>query len=133
LEDRLEDLNAAALRLARKAAGTGRHVLADVGPILSPGSSVEFADRKALGRVLASLEGADGFLFETCSSPAALSAVQYAFHRVPEIETAPLLLSLAYRRSSSGQLVTFSGHAPETFARHARAHGVAGLGVNCGL
>jgi 5-methyltetrahydrofolate--homocysteine methyltransferase len=132
LEDRLEEINRQALRLARKAAGPHRCVLGDVGPILSPGSSAEFADRKALGRVLASLEGADGFLFETCSSPAALSAVQYAVYRVPEVEGVPLLLSLSYLRSSAGELITHSGHSPETYARHAERHGVAALGVNCG-
>ncbi len=61
----------------------------------------------------------------------ALTAVSYAFHRVAEVE-APLLLSLTYRRSSAGGLRTISGHAPETFARHAERHGVAALGVNCG-
>ena len=47
------------------------------------------------------------------------------------VET-PLLLSLSFRRTPLGRLVTFSGHAPETFARHAERHGVAALGVNCG-
>jgi 5-methyltetrahydrofolate--homocysteine methyltransferase len=61
-----------------------------------------------------------------------LTAVQYAFHRVPEVEATPLLLSLTYRRAPSGQFVTHSGHAPETYARHAEKHGVAALGVNCG-
>ena len=57
--------------------------------------------------------------------------MQYAFHRAAEIET-PLLLSLTYLRSPAGRLATFSGHAPETYARHAERHGVAALGVNCG-
>src|SRR3954449_13395728 len=132
LEPRLEEINRCALGLARKAAGAGRFVLGDVGPILDRKSGTEFADRAALGRALASLEGADGFLLETCSSPRALAAVQYAFHRVPEAEAKPLLLGLAYLRSPSGELVTLSGHPPETYARHARSHGVAALGVNCG-
>jgi 5-methyltetrahydrofolate--homocysteine methyltransferase len=132
LEDRLEEINRCAVRLTRKSAGRSRFVLADIGPILDPSGTTEFADHKVLGRVLASLDGVDGFLFETCSSPRALTAVQFAFHRVPEVEAFPLLLSLSYRRSPSGQLVTFSGHAPETYARHAERHGVAALGVNCG-
>jgi 5-methyltetrahydrofolate--homocysteine methyltransferase len=131
LEDRLEEINQRGVRLARKEAGPGRFVLADVGPILDP-SGQEFIDQRELGRVLASLDGADGFLLETCSSPRALAAVQYAFHRVPEADGVPLLLSLTYRRFPDGRLVTFSGHPPETYARHAEAHGVAALGVNCG-
>jgi len=131
LADRLEEINAAALQLTRSAAGPGMFVLADVGPILDLPSLEEFADRKLLRRVLLSLAGADGFLIETCSSPRALAAVEYAMHCVEEIE-APLLLSLTYRREASGRLTTLSGHEPETFARHAARHGVAALGVNCG-
>src|SRR5262249_27304226 len=92
----------------------------------------EFADRPALARTLAALEGADGILFETCSSPAALAAVEYALHRVAEVEGLPLLLSLTYHRDAAGRLVTFSGHAPGVHARHGARHGVAALGVNCG-
>ncbi len=132
LTDRLEDINRDALQLARKAAGRSRFVLADIGPILDATGKIEFADYKALARVLMSLDEADGFLFETCSSPRALRAVQYAFHRVTEVET-PLLLSLSYRRTPLGEVVTHSGHAPETYARHAESHDIAALGVNCGL
>jgi 5-methyltetrahydrofolate--homocysteine methyltransferase len=132
LEDRLEELNRCAVRLARKAAGRSRFVLASIGPILDPSGRTEFADPRALGRVLASLDETDGFVLETCSSPRALSAAAYAFHRVPEAQAMPLLLSLTYRRSPSGQPVTISGQTPETYARHAERHGVAALGVNCG-
>jgi methionine synthase I (cobalamin-dependent) len=44
----------------------------------------------------------------------------------------PVLLSLAYHRQANGAPVTYSGHPPEYFAREARRHGVAALGVNCG-
>ena len=131
LDERLEEMSTNAVRLARKAAGHSRFVLGDIGPILDSDGRTEFADSKVLARVLACLDGVDAYLFETCSSPRALTAVQYAFHRIAEIET-PLLLSLTYLRSESGQLITFSGHAPETYARHAERHGIAALGVNCG-
>ncbi|MHB1426117.1 MAG: homocysteine S-methyltransferase family protein [Gemmataceae bacterium] len=131
LEDRLEEITRSAVRLARKTVGRFRFVLGDISPLLEANDGPEFPDYKELGRILLSLDGVDGFLFETCSSPRALSAVQYAFQRITEIEI-PLLLSLTYLRASSGQLVTFSGHAPEIFARHAERHGVAALGVNCG-
>jgi 5-methyltetrahydrofolate--homocysteine methyltransferase len=132
LADRLEEINRRALWLARRAAGRQRFILADIGPIVEPHTAVEFADFKVLGRLLSSLEGADGVLLETCSSPRALAAMRYAFHRIPEAEDIPLLLSLSYRRDPNGALVSLSGHTPETFARHAEAHGVAALGVNCG-
>jgi 5-methyltetrahydrofolate--homocysteine methyltransferase len=125
LEDRLEEIISNAVQLARKAAGQGRFVLGDIGPLTALG------DFKELTRVITALDGVDGILFETWSHPRVLSALAYAFHRVVEVET-PLLLSLSYQRTPSGRLVTISGHAPETFARHAEHHGVAALGVNCG-
>jgi 5-methyltetrahydrofolate--homocysteine methyltransferase len=125
LEDRLEEINGSAVRLARKAAGRGRFVLGDIGPITA------LDNFKDLARVITSLDGVDGILFETWSHPCVLPAMEYAFHRVVEVET-PLLLSLSYHRTPSGQIITISGHAPETFARHAERHGVAALGVNCG-
>jgi methionine synthase I (cobalamin-dependent) len=130
LEGELEQLVARAIQLARMA--TPPFVLGDVGPILTPGSRREFADHDALRRTLAALAGVDGVLFETCSSPDALSAVAFATHRVIEVEGLPLLLSLTYHRDGAGKLVTFSGHQPEVFARHAVRHGVSALGVNCG-
>src|SRR5262245_50419679 len=93
LEPRLEEINRAAIGHARRAAPRS-WVLGDVGPMLSPGRYEEFSDREALARVLASLEGCDGVLFETCSSPAVLAAVEFACHRVAEVEGAPLLVSL---------------------------------------
>jgi 5-methyltetrahydrofolate--homocysteine methyltransferase len=125
LEDRLEEINRAAVALARAAAGPSRFVLGDVGPM--PG-----ADRETLRRVIASLEGVDGILFETFSDPEALSAVEYVLHRVPEADGVPLLLAISYLRDASGRLVCRSGHGPETFARHAARHGVTALGANCG-
>jgi 5-methyltetrahydrofolate--homocysteine methyltransferase len=125
LEDRLEEIIGNAVRLARKAAGRSRFVLGDIGPITALGNF------KDLARVITSLDGVDGILFETWSHPCVLPAMEYAFHRVVEVDT-PLLLSQSYHRTSSGQLVTISGHAPETFARHAEHHGAAALGVNCG-
>lgn len=131
VEDRLEEINRYAVWIARTAAGPSRFVLGDIGPIFDSTGRAEFADCKQLARILNSLEDVDGILFETCSHPRVLSAVQYAFHRLIEIET-PLLLSLTYHRPLGGDLVTFSGHSPETFARHAERHGVTALGVNCG-
>jgi 5-methyltetrahydrofolate--homocysteine methyltransferase len=131
MEDHLEEINGNAVRLARKTAGRSRFVLGDIGPILTSDGRTETTDYGDLARVLASLDGVDGILFETWSHPCVLPAVQYAFHRVVEVGV-PLLLSLSYQRTPSGQLVTISGHGPETFARHAEHHGIAALGVNCG-
>ncbi len=130
LQDREEELAAAGVKSAR-AAGC-RFVLADVGPLLALPDPTECPDRAVLRRLLHALEGTDGVLFETWSSPRALLAVEFALHEVPWTAEVPLLLSLSYRRTPTRRLETASGHGPETFARHAARHGVAALGVNCG-
>jgi methionine synthase I (cobalamin-dependent) len=131
IEDRLDEINSSAVALARRAPGPRRFVVGDIGPILTPGRYEEFSDRDALRRTAASLADADALLFETCSTPAALLAVEHVLHRVAEVDGLPLLLSLTYHRKD-GELMTFSGHRPETFARHAARHGVSALGINCG-
>lgn len=131
LQDSRKEILGDAVRLARAAAGKNRFVLGDIGPIIDPNTNLEFPDYEMLGQILTSLDGVDGLLFETCSSPRALSAVLYASERI--VETAlPLLLSLSYLRSPAGPLVTLSGHSPEWFAERAKDHGIAALGVNCG-
>ena len=125
----LEEIAQAAIAHART---TGGIVLGSVGPIMAPGQRTDFADREALHRTLDALDGVDGLLFETCSTASALSAVEYASHRVGWLESRPVLLSIAYRWAD-GQPHGWHGHAPEFFARHAIRHGVSALGVNCGV
>jgi methionine synthase I (cobalamin-dependent) len=135
----LERIIIAGVRLARAAAGSDGFVLGDIGPILISDTDQEFSDWRDLARTAAAFAdpgarraGLDGLLLETCSTPRALSAVEFLRRRVLEDEEMPVLLSLAYRPQPDGSLATHSGHTPETFARHAARHGVAALGVNCG-
>ncbi len=133
LEDQLHRIAVTAQMLAWST--QPRFVLGDVGPIYSPGNFREFADRDALHLTLTALGEADtldGILFETCSTPEALGAVEFALHQVEAVRDLPLLLSISYHRQPDGSLVSRSGHPPERFASLASRHGVAALGVNCG-
>jgi methionine synthase I (cobalamin-dependent) len=139
LEDQLERITRAGVRLARSVVGPEGFVLADIGPILISPDDHDFSDWDDLARTASAFAGAtldwadvDGILLETCSSPRALSAVELIRHRVLDHADVPLLLSLTYKHDAGGSLRTHSGHAPEIFARHAAQHGVAALGVNCG-
>jgi 5-methyltetrahydrofolate--homocysteine methyltransferase len=108
-------------------------VVVDIGPTYSPDAAGEAFDREALGWGLAGYRHVHGYLLETWSSPAALAAANYlAVMPITAISGRSVLLSLAYHRDANGALVTRSGHPPEYFAREARRHGVAALGVNCG-
>ena len=151
----LERIVIAGIRLACAAAGRDGFVLGDIGPLLISDSDQEFSDWSDLGRVIEAFldptasarppfaspkpgdqarrrAGLDGLLLETCSTPRALSAVEFIRRRLLDNDEMPILLSLAYLRRADGSLVTYSGHTPETFARHAARHGVTALGVNCG-
>jgi 5-methyltetrahydrofolate--homocysteine methyltransferase len=112
----LEAILERACRLARAAAGPGRFVLADVGPM-------ERFDGDAFRRVLAGFHDVDGVLLETFSSPEAADAARWAGET-----RLPVLLSLSYGPG----LCTHSDHPPEWFAEQAGGWGVAALGVNCG-
>jgi 5-methyltetrahydrofolate--homocysteine methyltransferase len=104
-------------------------VLQSTGPIVGA-NGIEFADLKLLEPLAPRDPMLDGILLETCSSP----RVRFALRRLSvEPMRWPVLLSLTFRRHERGVPRTFSGHAPEWFARRAAKWGAAALGVNCGL
>jgi 5-methyltetrahydrofolate--homocysteine methyltransferase len=128
-QDQLFAVQRQALFLARAVAGSDRFVLADIGPICKPDGTEECPNRTTIRQTLEGLREADAVLFETYSSPGVRDVLRHA-----DLERIglPLLLSLTYQRTASGEFVTRSGHPPEWFARRAREWGVAALGVNCG-
>jgi 5-methyltetrahydrofolate--homocysteine methyltransferase len=124
-ESNLVAICRSAVELAREAAGPGRFVIADIGPIVDA-TGREFPDRAGLRRVVRCFDGVDAVLLETTSSPRLRYAIQWVHGGLP------LLLSLTYQAKGRMGLCTQSGHAPEWFAERAENWGVAALGVNCG-
>jgi 5-methyltetrahydrofolate--homocysteine methyltransferase len=120
-----------ALRLARSACGPEGFVLADIGPVLEGVSCAALLANKSLVSVVRALCRADALLLETYSRPGVIEVVRF-LHEVaaaePDKET-PILLSMAFLRTSTGEPRTFSGHWPENFASVPH---IAGLGANCG-
>lgn len=140
IEDQLVPILRSGIQIAQKAAGADRFVLLSVGPFYVLGVEEELPDWSdfeqflfAVDDALAALPtGVDGVLFETWSSPRVLTAIERFRQRALAMNLdCPILLSLSYHRTK-GELVTFSGHRPETFARHAEEHGASVIGVNCG-
>jgi 5-methyltetrahydrofolate--homocysteine methyltransferase len=116
--------------------GPNVYRVAAVGPVAGPPTAREF---DMLGRLFVSRRCNEGqphdclhfphaILLETCSSP----RVRYAVRHLRRRSNHPILLSLTYLHNTRGELVTFSGHRPEWFARRAREYGLTALGVNCG-
>jgi 5-methyltetrahydrofolate--homocysteine methyltransferase len=123
LLDRLEEINEAAIALARSVAGPDGFVLADIGPIGEEQSPTAWT------RLLQSLHAADALLLETWPN---LRGVEQACNALERLAAIPVLLSLTYRRELSGQVRTLEGASPETIAARTRDIGVTALGVNCG-
>jgi 5-methyltetrahydrofolate--homocysteine methyltransferase len=125
LADRMREVIEAGVALARTAAGPGRFVLADLGPVEQP-------QRQVTAAMLRPMRAADGLLVETCSDLETARAVLAACRAEGGGAHPPVLLSLTYLRTPEGALRTFAGLTPEEGARLAAEAGVAALGVNCG-
>lgn len=123
LQVTLDELQNAALELARAAAGPERFVLASIGPMEN--------DPQALEQAIPELRHVDALLLETWSDPLVLSLVQQC-RIISWCEEVPILLSITYERNEKGEVQSHSRHPPEWFAMLARQHGVDALGVNCG-
>lgn len=134
LLDRIEDLNHAAVRLAREAGA--RYVIADVGPTGEYLPPVGQADpgqwRRHFvqqGRILAA-SGIDAFHVETMTDlREALVALESLREAAPGL---PVLVSLAFERRKRGFFTIMGDPLVPSLTRLAAAGAVA-VGANCGI
>lgn len=127
LEAQVEQINQAAARLAREAAGTTAFVAGSVGP-LGPSGSTEGVDVKSLfsEQISALLEGGVDLLFlETFSS---LAEMQIALRVAKRLCQRPVICSFA--TTPEGTLA--SGMPLEEAFRNLRGDGADMVGLNCG-
>jgi methionine synthase I (cobalamin-dependent) len=127
VQDALEEINYAAISLARSVAGKERFVIGDVGPIAFSRSD----NAKFLDRVISSLSNADAILLETWSDRLAPLSAQRAKRSAINKRGIPVFLSIAYQHGSSTEASVFSPE-PEVIAILAQSCGIDALGVNCG-
>lgn len=131
LGDRVEELNRAAVRLAR--AADAQHVLADVGPcglVMQPLGAASFAEVfDIFAEQVAALaaEGPDALIFETFTDLAEIRCAMLAARSVTDL---PLIASMTFGASGRTDL---SATDPETAAVVLEACGAAAVGMNCGL
>lgn len=134
LADRVEELNAAGARIARKVADShsGVFVMGDVGPtgeLMEPMGTLTIEDAKKIfsEQIRGLVEGGvDAILIETMSD---LSEVEAAVLAVQE--TAPDLPIIA-TMSFDTNLRTMMGTKPEQAVKAIAALGVRIIGANCG-
>jgi 5-methyltetrahydrofolate--homocysteine methyltransferase len=134
LEDRIEELNRAAVRLAREAGP--RYVIADVGPTgehlppVGPGDPAQW--RRHFGEqggILAEA-GVDAIHIETMiDEREALLALDALRESAPSV---PVFASLTFERKKRG-FFTLMGDPPAASLARLREAGAAAVGANCSL
>ena len=134
LGDRVREVNLAAARIAREAAGSDVLVAGAIGPsgkLLAMGEVDERALADAFAEQAAALAegGVDLFHVETMSD---LAEARAAVEGVRRASDRPLLLTMSFDTGKPEALRTMMGVTPSQLVELARELGVFGLGANCG-
>ena len=132
LEGKLRDINIAAVRLAREAAGDRVFVAGAIGPLglrIEPYGPTSYDEAKDMYKeqVEALLEGGvDLFILETFSE---LPVLEQAVHAVREQSDLPLIVQMAIQMDGK----TTFGTTPEAFTSRLDTLDVDVIGLNCGM
>ena len=132
LEGKLHDINIAAARLAREAAGEKVFVAGAIGPLglrIEPYGPTSFDEAKDLFKEQAEalLEGGvDLFILETFSE---LSVIEQAIKAIKEISDLPIVAQMTIQMDGN----TTFGTTPEAFTAKLDALGADVIGLNCGM
>ena len=132
LESRLREINIAAARLAREAAGDKAFVAGAIGPLglrIEPYGPTSFDEAKDFYKeqVEGLLEGGvDLFVLETFSE---VSAIEQAIRAVRELSDLPIVAQMTIQMDGN----TTFGTSPETFTARLDQLGADVIGLNCGM
>lgn len=132
LESRLREINIAAARIARQAAGEKVFVAGAIGPLglrIEPFGPTSFDEAKEMFReqVEALLEGGvDLFILETFSE---LPVIEQAILAVRELSDLPIVAQMAIQMDGK----TTFGTTPEVFTTRLDQLEVDVIGLNCGM
>ena len=133
---RVAELNCAAARVARAAAGDHGWVLGDVGPFgdfLEPVGETTADDLRAAFQVqIAALieGGADAILVETMSDPAeAAVGIEAAKACTGDV---PVIVTYAFQKTAPGEFRTMMGTTAAEAVKSATGAGAEIVGANCG-
>jgi homocysteine S-methyltransferase len=132
LESKLRDINIAAARIAREAAGDSVYVAGAIGPLglrIEPYGPTSFDEAKEMYKeqIEALLEGGvDLFVLETFSD---LSVIEQAIRAVRELTDLPIVTQMAIQMDGK----TTFGTSPEAFAARLDELGADVIGLNCGM
>jgi 5-methyltetrahydrofolate--homocysteine methyltransferase len=135
LSDKVKEINTAAAKIARRAAGAGKYVLGDVGPsgdFLQPLGNLEAEELKEAFTEQAkalSAGGVDGFIVETMTS---LDETTIAVEAVKSVSgELPVFGAFAFDRVA-GDFRTMMGVDVKSAVTKMVSLGVDAVGFNCG-
>ena len=135
LQPRADELNRAAVQVARRAAGESAWVFADIGPFggfLEPLGEMTADELLALfAQQAAALKsgGADAALIETMTDPAELAI---AVRAAKQAAGWPVIATFAFDRGDGKNYRTMMGATVEVAMKEAIAAGADVVGANCG-
>jgi 5-methyltetrahydrofolate--homocysteine methyltransferase len=134
LSARAAEINEAAARLSREAAGPDRHVIASIGPtgkmlMLGDVTETEVFDGFAVQAGALARGGADALCIETMT---AADEAALAVRAARETTKAEVICTFTFDRIASGEYRTMMGLSPVDAARAALEAGAHIVGTNCG-
>ena len=134
LADRAAEINEAAARISREAAGPDRRVMASMGPtgrMLLTGDVTEEALYDAFAEQAVALHrgGADALCIETMT---AIDEAVIAVRAARASTTAEVICTFTFDRTASGEYRTLMGHAPVEAGQAVLEAGAHVIGTNCG-
>jgi 5-methyltetrahydrofolate--homocysteine methyltransferase len=134
LGDRAKEINLAAAKISREAAGEDVYVFGSIGPtgkILMMGEVSEEEVYHAFREQAESLEegGADALIIETMT---ALDEATIAIKATKENTSLPIICSFSFEKTVNGDYRTMMGVSPTDMVTALRDCGVSIVGANCG-
>jgi 5-methyltetrahydrofolate--homocysteine methyltransferase len=134
LQDKVSEINEAAARLSREAAGDDKYVIASIGPtgkmlLMGDVSEEEFYDCFREQAVALEKGGADAVCIETMSD--ADEAVQ-AIKAAKENTGLEVIATFTFDKTLQGEYRTMMGLSPTEAVRRALEAGADIIGTNCG-
>jgi 5-methyltetrahydrofolate--homocysteine methyltransferase len=134
LQGRASEINEAAARLSREAAGEEVIVLGSMGPtgkLILTGdiSTSEMYDAFSLQAIALEKGGADGLVAETMSD---LEEALIAIRAIKENTACEIVCTFTFEKMVSGEYRSMMGYSPEDVAQALYSEGAAILGANCG-
>ncbi|HTO23794.1 MAG TPA: homocysteine S-methyltransferase family protein [Spirochaetia bacterium] len=131
LSRRVQDINAAAVAIAREIAGTRAVVAGDIGPsarflALGEVSAEELYD--VFAEQARALAGVDWIVVESMTD---MEEMAVAVRAAVETARVPVVASMTYNRTPKGYR-TMMGNTVEACVQHAEQAGASVIGANCG-